>query len=111
MTRVLTVTLSVFLSALMALCQEARTNPDGKTATVGRSFTEGSQKTIYLECGSLLDSKSSKLLSRVRIAVSMPDGTITAVQQQKDGIGLGVASGVVEDVDLSRETCLPGLID
>jgi imidazolonepropionase-like amidohydrolase len=111
MTRVLTVTLSVFLSVLMALCQEARTNPDGKTATVGRSFTEGSQKTIYLECGSLLDSKSSKLLSRVRIAVSMPDGTITAVQQQKDGIGLGVASGVVEDVDLSRETCLPGLID
>jgi imidazolonepropionase-like amidohydrolase len=111
MTRVLTVTLSVFLSVLMALCQEARTNPDGKTATVGRSFTEGSQKTIYLDCGSLLDSKSSKLLSRVRIAVSMPDGTITAVQQQKDGIGLGVASGVVEDVDLSRETCLPGLID
>ena len=67
--------------------------------------------TVYLECGSLWDGKAEKLISKVRIAVSMPEGKITDVQQHSDGIGMGVASGSVDHIDLSKQTCLPGLID
>jgi imidazolonepropionase-like amidohydrolase len=69
------------------------------------------QNTIYLECGALWDGKSDKLISKVRIAVSMPEGKIAAVQPQRSTVGEGVASGKIERLDLSNQTCLPGLID
>jgi len=80
---------------------------------VGFAVTQESQSqhTVYVECGALWDVKSEKLIPKVRIAVSLPDGKIAAVQPHQPGILLGVASGTIENIDLSKETCLPGLID
>ncbi|MFY9561574.1 MAG: amidohydrolase family protein [Terriglobales bacterium] len=75
------------------------------------TFAEPAQHTIYIECGAVFDSTTEKLIQKVRIAVSMPEGTIAAVQQHHGNIGLGVASGTVETIDLSKQTCLPGLVD
>lgn len=72
---------------------------------------EANRHTIYLECGTLWDGKAEKPVQRVRIAIAMPDGKIVEVEPHRKDIGLGVASGSVERVDLSHETCLPGLID
>jgi imidazolonepropionase-like amidohydrolase len=69
------------------------------------------QSTVYLQCGRLWDANSDTAVTNVRIAVSMPDGKISAVQQHRPNIGMGVASGSVQEIDLSHETCLPGLID
>ena len=96
-----------------ALAQEVRVDPSGNTGSMhaGTPFSELGQHTVYIECGSIWDGKSEKLIPKVRIAVSMPEGKISAVQQHQPGMAFGVASGIVEDMDLSRETCLPGLID
>lgn len=96
-----------------ALAQEVRVDPSGNTGSMhaGTPFSELGQHTVYIECGSIWDGKSEKLIPKVRIAVSMPEGKISAVQQHQPGMAFGVASGIVEDIDLSRETCLPGLID
>lgn len=98
---------------LLTLAQEVRIDPSGNTGAtrLGIPFSEPPQHTIYLECGALWDGKSEKIMPKVRIAVSMPEGKIAAVQQHQPGIGSGVASGEVEEIDLSKETCLPGLID
>jgi imidazolonepropionase-like amidohydrolase len=75
------------------------------------STLEPPQHTIYVECGAVFDARAASLIPKVRITVSMPDGKIAAVQQHREGVGLGAASGTVETVDLSKQTCLPGLID
>ena len=95
------------------VAQETTASPSGNNGTmrIGGPFLEPAQHTIYMECGTIFDTKSEKLIPKVRIAVSMPEGKITALQQHREGIGLGVASGTIETIDLSHETCLPGLID
>jgi imidazolonepropionase-like amidohydrolase len=99
--------------SFFAAAQTATTHPSGNAGTMrlGSAFAEPSQHTIYIECGAVFDTKTEKLTPRVRIAVSIPEGTIAAVQQHQENIGLGVASGTIERVDLSKQTCLPGLID
>src|SRR5499427_4261683 len=77
--------------------------PAGKSAT-GTS-------TVYVECGALWDGKAEKATPRVRIAIAMPQGKIVSVEAHQKNIGLGTASGSVAHVDLSNQTCLPGLID
>jgi imidazolonepropionase-like amidohydrolase len=58
-------------------------------------------KTMYLRCGSLFDGKSEQIKRNVVIAVA----------GEKIGeVGANVPAGA-EIVDLSKETCLPGLID
>ena len=97
----------------VSLASLALGQPDasGEASTAKDGNLESSQQTIYIECGSLWDGKSDHALSKVRIAVSLPDGMIRAVEQHQPNIGLGGASGTTERVDLSKETCLPGLID
>jgi imidazolonepropionase-like amidohydrolase len=55
--------------------------------------------TIYLKCGSLFTGKTDQLQKNVIIAIE--GDKIRAVGAPADG----------EVIDLSRETCLPGLID
>ena len=56
--------------------------------------------SIYLKCGSLFDGKSDQPRKDVTIAI---DG------EKIREVGAASASG--QTIDLSRETCLPGLID
>jgi len=85
--------------------------------TISRATAQGAttfeppQHTIYIKCGAVFDAKAGKLLPKTRIAVSMPEGKIAAVQQYSEGVGFGVASGTIETIDLANRTCLPGLID
>src|SRR5882762_8080526 len=97
----------------LAVAQQTTVSLSGNSGTMklGRPFGEPPQHTIYIDCGAIFDSKSESLISKVRVAVTMPEGKIAAVQQEREGIGLGVASGTIEKIDLSHETCLPGLID
>jgi imidazolonepropionase-like amidohydrolase len=97
----------------LAFGQQGTIPPSRDSGTRGASgaFDESRQHTIYIECGSLFAGTSDQLIPKVRIAVSVPEGKIAAVQLHSEGIGLGVASGTVETIDLSHETCLPGLID
>lgn len=58
-------------------------------------------KTTYLRCGSLFDGKSEQIKRNVVIAVT----------GEKIGeVGASVPAGA-DVIDLSKETCLPGLID
>jgi imidazolonepropionase-like amidohydrolase len=57
-------------------------------------------RTIYLKCGKLLDGKSDQARSNVVVAIE--------AEKIKE-VGGAAAGGNV--IDLSRETCLPGLID
>src|SRR5512142_1315768 len=58
-------------------------------------------KVTYLRCGTLIDEVSAQ--PRRNVVISLQDGKIQAV-------GATVAAGG-EVIDLSTETCLPGLID
>ena len=101
-----------FLATVTAAQQGAiKTSGDGGTIGVDRALDAPPQHTVYLECGHLFDSKSDKLIDKLRIGISLPEGKIVTVQQHQPQIGLGVGSGSVETIDLSRETCVPGLID
>ncbi len=59
----------------------------------------GFPQEVTIRCGKLLDIKSGQYLSNVTVAVK--DGRITSVG----------AGGSIPAIDLSRATCLPGLID
>lgn len=58
-------------------------------------------KVTYLRCGSLFDGKSEQVRKNVIVAVS---------NDKIAEVGASVPTGA-DVVDLSRETCLPGLID
>ena len=66
------------------------------------------QPDTTLVCGHLWDGKSEKILGKNYIVVH--DGKIQVVFPEISG---GVPGGLPRDIsiDLSRETCLPGLID
>ena len=64
-------------------------------------FGQMGTKTIALRCGSLFDGRSDSL--RKNVVVVIEGEKITDV-------GTAVPNGT-EAIDLSRETCLPGLID
>jgi imidazolonepropionase-like amidohydrolase len=66
----------------------------------GKSMARQAPKTVTVKCGALFDGKSEQAQRNVVITVA--DGKITSV-------GAGVAGA--EAIDLSNETCLPGLID
>ena len=61
----------------------------------------GTTKTIALRCGSLFDSRGDSVRKNV----------VIVVEGEKIKEIANSAPGGVEVVDLSRETCLPGLID
>jgi imidazolonepropionase-like amidohydrolase len=113
MTRVFSMLSVLFLLGSLTVAQETRIDRSGDSATkpTGDAFAEATQRTIYIECGALWDGKSEKLIPKVRIAVSLPEGKIAAVQQHGPGTSLGVGSGGIDNIDLSNRTCLPGLID
>jgi imidazolonepropionase-like amidohydrolase len=65
------------------------------------SYTQNKPAAVkYLRCGTLLDEKSDQPRKNVVIAV---EG-----EKIKE---VGASAGAGEVIDLSRETCLPGLID
>ena len=100
MRKVLFVFAAVFCFChLLALGQES--------SPASRNTPSTAQRTIYLDCGALWDGKADKLVSKVTISVSMPEGKIVDVKAQRDGM----ATGGAEHIDLSKQTCLPGLID
>jgi imidazolonepropionase-like amidohydrolase len=111
----------VFVCALLfcfntvskGIAQESGVNSSGSSGVIsdGRAFQQPSRHTIYIECGEFFDGKSDKLIPKVRIAVSLPEGRITAIQPHQPNVGLGVGSGKVEQIDLSSRTCVPGMID
>src|SRR5215831_17049007 len=80
-------------------------------SAVSAGKSETGRSTVYVECGVLWDGKAEKATPQVRIAIAMPEGKIVSVQPHQKNIGLGTASGSVAHVDLSNQTCLPGLID
>jgi len=80
----------VALGALVLLC--------GTAMLVGQI---GSTKTIVLRCGSLFDGRGDVLRKHVFVVI---DG-----EKIKDVVASAPSGADV--VDLSRETCLPGLID
>src|SRR5438034_2414221 len=61
------------------------------------------QRTIALRCGTLIDTRAGRTVSNAVIVVS--GDRITSA-----GANIAVPAGA-EVIDLSRKTCLPGLID
>jgi len=59
--------------------------------------------TTYIHCGTLLDQKSDQ--ARKNVWVVVEDDKIKEVRES------GAAPGGASIIDLSKETCLPGLID
>src|SRR5215813_6394643 len=57
-------------------------------------------RTIFIKCGRLLDGKSDQ--ARTNIVLAIAGDKVSEV---------GTAAAKGEVIDLSRETCLPGLID
>jgi imidazolonepropionase-like amidohydrolase len=73
----------------------------GSARMLGQTPAGGqTARVIYVKCGKLLDGKSDQPQSNIVLAIT--GEKITQV---------GAASGGGEVIDLSRETCLPGLID
>jgi imidazolonepropionase-like amidohydrolase len=76
-------------------------------AIIGRSVAAAdapsSSATLAVHCGHLLDTLDGKLLGETTVIIS--GRRISAVQA-----GAGTPPGA-DSVDLSQETCLPGLID
>src|SRR5215469_7082266 len=64
-------------------------------------YVSGQSKTIALRCGSLFDGRGDSLRKNVVVVI---DG------ERIREVGSGAPSGA-ESIDLSHETCLPGLID
>ncbi len=69
------------------------------TVSAAQAVNQQASKTVSLRCGMLFDGKSQELRRNVVIVVT--EGKITAVG--------GLSAG--NEIDLSKETCLPGLID
>jgi imidazolonepropionase-like amidohydrolase len=67
-----------------------------------------SDRTIIL-CGALIDGKSDHAMKDVRVVVE--GEKIATLMQPRGPAGAGAASGTDHVIDLSHETCLPGLID
>jgi imidazolonepropionase-like amidohydrolase len=63
------------------------------------------EQTVYVQCGRLLDGADAQPRNNVTIVVK--NDRIAEVQ---NGL-IGARSGSTQMLDLSKETCLPGLID
>jgi imidazolonepropionase-like amidohydrolase len=61
-----------------------------------------SPQIVYLRCGSLYDGKSDAARRNV---------TVRIVGEKIDSVGDGTPDAGAQVIDLSREVCLPGLID
>src|SRR6266404_9069321 len=59
--------------------------------------------TTYIHCGTLLDQKSDQ--ARKNVCFVVEDDKIKEVRES------GAAPGGANIIDLSKETCIPGLID
>ena len=70
------------------------------------SQAAGAQKVVFLKCGRMIDVKAGTARSNVGVVVK--DGAITEV---RNGFDAPADANNAQAVDLSRETCLPGLID
>jgi imidazolonepropionase-like amidohydrolase len=66
------------------------------------------QRTIIV-CGTLIDGKSDHAIKDVRIVVE--GEKIATLMQPRGPAGTPPTAGTDHVIDLSRETCLPGLID
>ena len=107
-------------STQVAQPRKPMASPSGAVAEE-QSPVAGSQSVTVLHCGALLDVKSGQLQRNVDITVT--GNKITAVGAANPAGGgrgttadAGASAGqagapVPTRVDLSRETCLPGLID
>jgi imidazolonepropionase-like amidohydrolase len=63
-------------------------------------------KDVFLKCGRLIDVKAGT--SRSNVGVLVQGGAIRFVQ---DGFSYASGAKPTEEIDLTHETCLPGLID
>jgi imidazolonepropionase-like amidohydrolase len=68
---------------------------------LGSVLAQTSGKTVALRCGSLFDGRSDSLRKNV----------VVVIEGERIKSVVNVAPAGAEVVDLSRETCLPGLID
>jgi imidazolonepropionase-like amidohydrolase len=75
-------------------------------STFALAQSAGTKKTVFLKCGRLIDVKAGTARSNVGVVVN--DGVIA---QLKEGFTLPADASGAEVVDLSQQTCLPGLID
>jgi imidazolonepropionase-like amidohydrolase len=73
----------------------------------GQASGQGSTSAarVIVRCGTLIDGKSDQPLKDVRIVIE--GDKITGIMQARSAEG----SGAEQTIDLSQETCLPGLID
>ena len=96
----------------VAAGQQARkpmASPSGAVAEEENSAGPAANQVTVLHCGALLDVKSGQLRRNVDITVT--GNKIAAVGAAAGETPAGQPAGSRRYVDLSRETCLPGLID
>jgi len=84
--------ISCGLAGLVPLVGAQKSEPGSATAA----------KVVYLRCGTLLDGKSER--GRANAVIEVTGEKISRVVDQAPAAAADV-------IDLSRETCLPGLID
>ena len=70
------------------------------------SQNTATKKVVFLKCGRMIDVKAGT--ARENIGVVVRDGVIAEI---KNGFAALADAGDAQVVDLSKETCLPGLID
>jgi len=75
----------------------------GITGAASGQTKSSSDQTVYIRCGSLIDGKTGE--SRSNVTVVVKNDRIAEVK------GGDVSANPASVIDLSRETCLPGLID
>jgi imidazolonepropionase-like amidohydrolase len=70
--------------------------------TPAASKPDATPRTVYIRCGSLLDGKSDRARENV---------TITVEGERIKDVGTATLPAGARVIDMSRHTCLPGLID
>ena len=68
--------------------------------STGSAAAQQKPAQTYIRCGALIDGKSEQV--RRNVVITVEDGKIVSV---------GAAAAGAQVIDLSNETCLPGLID
>ncbi len=102
MSRTVNSSVSATVAFAIALCGPAAAN--AQTPATGAPVAAGTATVIH--CGHFIDVVNGKVLGATTVTV---EGK--RIREVAPGAGSGVGPGNAAEVDLSNQTCLPGLID
>ena len=96
-----------FFSVAVVVASLLAVSSSGEAQSQTSEAPAGSKSRVIIRCGTLIDGKSEQPMKDVRIVV---EGEKVVTLMQARGAA-GEQGGSEQVIDLSQETCLPGLID